>query len=213
MADGRRGLPAAVRSPRDRRPGSARPDTAAAGPAALPGLRRGEPGAVPAAAGCAARTWSRRRPSARAARRSRSSSPTPSRRPSTASRPSAEALRDVMSRYFEAMRVALERHGGTVEKFIGDAVMAVFGLPVRHEDDALRAVRGAAAMQAALPRAQRRLPSALGSRAAQPHRRQQRRGDRRATPASASGWSPVTRSTRRPASSRRPGRRRSSSAS
>jgi len=66
-------------------------------------------------------------------------------------RPSAEALRDVMSRYFEAMRQSLEQHGGTVEKFIGDAVMAVFGLPVRHEDDALRAVRGAAAMQAALP--------------------------------------------------------------
>jgi len=66
-------------------------------------------------------------------------------------RPSPEALRDVMSRYFDAMKVALEQHGGTVEKFIGDAVMAVFGLPVRHEDDALRAIRGAAAMQAALP--------------------------------------------------------------
>jgi class 3 adenylate cyclase/predicted ATPase len=66
-------------------------------------------------------------------------------------RPSAEALRDVMSRYFEVMKAALEGHGGTVEKFIGDAVMAVFGLPVRHEDDAVRAVRGAAAMQAALP--------------------------------------------------------------
>ncbi len=65
--------------------------------------------------------------------------------------PSAEALRDVMSRYFEAMKGALEQHGGTVEKFIGDAVMAVFGLPIRHEDDALRAIRGAAAMQAALP--------------------------------------------------------------
>jgi class 3 adenylate cyclase/tetratricopeptide (TPR) repeat protein len=65
--------------------------------------------------------------------------------------PSPEALRDVMSRYFEAMRVALEHHGGTVEKFIGDAVMAVFGLPMRHEDDAVRAVRAAAAMQAALP--------------------------------------------------------------
>ena len=67
------------------------------------------------------------------------------------SRPSAEALRDVMSRYFEVMKTALEQHGGTVEKFIGDAVMAVYGLPVRHEDDAVRAIRGAAAMQAALP--------------------------------------------------------------
>ncbi len=65
--------------------------------------------------------------------------------------PSAEALRDVMTRYFDAMRAALEQHGGTVEKFIGDAVMAVFGLPIRHEDDALRAIRAAAAMQAAIP--------------------------------------------------------------
>ena len=61
------------------------------------------------------------------------------------------AFTDVMTTYFEAMKIALERHGGTVEKFIGDAVMAVFGLPVRHEDDALRAVRAAADMQAALP--------------------------------------------------------------
>ncbi len=65
--------------------------------------------------------------------------------------PTAEAFRDVMSHYFEAMRIILERHGGTVEKFIGDAVMAVFGLPVRHEDDALRAARAAFDMQAALP--------------------------------------------------------------
>ena len=65
--------------------------------------------------------------------------------------PSPEALRDAMTRYFDAMRVALERHGGTVEKFIGDAVMAVYGLPVRHEDDALRAIRAAADMQEALP--------------------------------------------------------------
>ena len=64
--------------------------------------------------------------------------------------PSPETMRDVMSRYFDGMRTALERHGGTVEKFIGDAVMAVFGLPVRHEDDALRAVRAAADMQASL---------------------------------------------------------------
>jgi class 3 adenylate cyclase/tetratricopeptide (TPR) repeat protein len=64
--------------------------------------------------------------------------------------PGPEVMRDVMSRYFEGMRGALERHGGTVEKFIGDAVMAVFGLPVRHEDDALRGVRAAADMQVAL---------------------------------------------------------------
>lgn len=64
--------------------------------------------------------------------------------------PGPETMRDVMSRYFEGMRIALERHGGTVEKFIGDAVMAVFGLPVRHEDDAVRAIRAAADMQAAL---------------------------------------------------------------
>ena len=56
-----------------------------------------------------------------------------------------------MSHYFDAMQEALARHGGTVEKFIGDAVMAVYGLPVRHEDDAIRAIRAAADMQAALP--------------------------------------------------------------
>ena len=51
-----------------------------------------------------------------------------------------------MSRYFETMQAVLERHGGTVEKFIGDAVMAVFGVPLLHEDDALRAVRAAVEM-------------------------------------------------------------------
>jgi class 3 adenylate cyclase/tetratricopeptide (TPR) repeat protein len=54
-----------------------------------------------------------------------------------------EALREVMARYFDTARAAIERHGGTVEKFIGDAVMAVFGIPTVHEDDALRAVRAA----------------------------------------------------------------------
>ena len=61
-----------------------------------------------------------------------------------------EALRRVMSRYFEAARGAVERHGGTVEKFIGDAVMAVFGIPTLHEDDALRAVRAAAELRGSL---------------------------------------------------------------
>src|SRR6476619_338818 len=55
-----------------------------------------------------------------------------------------ELVRRVMSRYFAAMTEAIERHGGTVEKFIGDAVMAVFGIPVAYEDDALRAVRAVA---------------------------------------------------------------------
>ena len=58
-----------------------------------------------------------------------------------------EALRRAMSRYFDEARAILERHGGTVEKFIGDAVMAVFGLPVAREDDALRAVRAAAELR------------------------------------------------------------------
>ncbi len=57
-----------------------------------------------------------------------------------------------MTRYFEEFRRVLERHGGTVEKFIGDAVMAVFGLPRLHEDDALRAVRAAYDMKSALAR-------------------------------------------------------------
>jgi class 3 adenylate cyclase/tetratricopeptide (TPR) repeat protein len=59
----------------------------------------------------------------------------------------AESLRRVMARYYEVMRAALERHGGRVEKFIGDAVMAVFGMPVINEDDALRAVRAALDMK------------------------------------------------------------------
>jgi class 3 adenylate cyclase len=60
-----------------------------------------------------------------------------------------EPLRRLMGSYYDEMRTIVERHGGTVEKFIGDAVMAVFGVPQAHEDDALRAVRAAAEMQAA----------------------------------------------------------------
>ena len=71
-----------------------------------------------------------------------------------------EALRAVMARYFDVMRAALERHGGTVEKFIGDAVMAVFGVPSVHEDDALRAVRAAAEMRERAGAAERRSSSA-----------------------------------------------------
>jgi class 3 adenylate cyclase/tetratricopeptide (TPR) repeat protein len=61
-----------------------------------------------------------------------------------------EALRARMRRYFEDLRAIVERHGGVVEKFVGDAVMAVFGIPVAHEDDALRAVRAAAEMRASV---------------------------------------------------------------
>jgi class 3 adenylate cyclase/predicted ATPase len=54
-----------------------------------------------------------------------------------------EAVRELLTRYFDAARLAVERHGGSIEKFIGDAVMAVWGTPVAHEDDAERAVRAA----------------------------------------------------------------------
>src|SRR5438093_1455819 len=62
-----------------------------------------------------------------------------------------ETLRALLARYFTRMKAIVERHGGTVEKFIGDAVMAVFGVPVVHEDDALRAARAAVEMRDALP--------------------------------------------------------------
>ena len=62
----------------------------------------------------------------------------------------AETVRNVLARYADEMRRALEAHGGRVEKFIGDAVMAVFGVPIVHEDDALRAVRAAADMNSSL---------------------------------------------------------------
>src|ERR671932_2532818 len=62
----------------------------------------------------------------------------------------SESLREVMNRYFAEMRQVLEDHGGRVEKYTGDAVMAVFGLPRLHEDDALRAVRAAHGMKRAL---------------------------------------------------------------
>src|SRR5438093_2084787 len=61
-----------------------------------------------------------------------------------------ERLRALLARYFDGMKAIVERHGGTVEKFIGDAVMAVFGIPVVHEDDALRAVRAATELREAL---------------------------------------------------------------
>jgi class 3 adenylate cyclase/tetratricopeptide (TPR) repeat protein len=63
----------------------------------------------------------------------------------------AETLQGVLARYFERMKGIVESHGGTVDKFIGDAVMAVFGVPLAHEDDALRACRAAVEMRELLP--------------------------------------------------------------
>ena len=62
----------------------------------------------------------------------------------------AESYRRMLSRYFIEVSRVLEHHGGTVEKFIGDAVMAVFGIPIVHEDDALRAVRAVTELRESL---------------------------------------------------------------
>jgi class 3 adenylate cyclase len=75
-----------------------------------------------------------------------------------------ETLRQVIASYFEAMAEALKRHEGAIEKFIGDAVMAVFGTPTVREDDALRAVRAAAEMRSALAELNDRLEQRWGVR-------------------------------------------------
>jgi class 3 adenylate cyclase/tetratricopeptide (TPR) repeat protein len=73
-----------------------------------------------------------------------------------------ESLRHMLSRYFAETKVVVERHGGLVSKFIGDAVMAVFGIPLTHEDDALRAVRAAAEMRARLAELNEEFASSWG---------------------------------------------------
>src|ERR671923_1365240 len=73
-----------------------------------------------------------------------------------------EVTRGLMRRYFDAVRTIVERHGGTVEKFIGDAVMAVFGIPHVHEDDALRAVRAAWDLRERVAELNRELERELG---------------------------------------------------
>ncbi|HSG85243.1 MAG TPA: AAA family ATPase, partial [Candidatus Limnocylindrales bacterium] len=80
-----------------------------------------------------------------------------------------EAVRETLARYFDLARERIERYGGSVEKFIGDAVMAVFGTPVAHEDDAERAVRAALDLVDAvgsLPMAAEGLSETLVARAA-----------------------------------------------
>jgi class 3 adenylate cyclase len=75
-----------------------------------------------------------------------------------------EPLRELVLRYYQQTASVLTRHGGTVAKFIGDAVMALFGIPVIHEDDALRAVRAAAELNAALTELNSELSAAYGVR-------------------------------------------------
>ena len=89
-----------------------------------------------------------------------------------------ESLRRVITRYFNEMKQVLVRHGGTVEKFIGDAVMAAFGVPTVHEDDALRATRAAVEMQQAMEDMNLDLELEWGVGHQGPDRRQHRRGDR-----------------------------------
>jgi class 3 adenylate cyclase len=75
----------------------------------------------------------------------------------------AEGVRELMFRYFHLMRSAIEGHGGTGEKFVGDAVLAVFGVPVAHEDDAARAVRAALDMRARLEELNEEIAARFGS--------------------------------------------------
>src|SRR6266550_3767408 len=75
-----------------------------------------------------------------------------------------EATRELMVAYFREMRIAIEAHGGIVEKFIGDAVVGVFGVPIAHEDDALRGVRAAAEMRERLAALNEDLERRFGAR-------------------------------------------------
>jgi class 3 adenylate cyclase len=75
-----------------------------------------------------------------------------------------ELVQHVLARYFEAARTAIERHGGMIEQFLGDAVVAVFGLPVLHEDDGLRTVRAVAELRDHLSRLNQELQREPGIR-------------------------------------------------
>ena len=88
----------------------------------------------------------------------------------------AEDVRARLAPYYTRLRAELERYGGTVEKFIGDAVVALFGAPVAHENDPERAVRAALAIQTAIEELNAR---GRVARPAHPHGRAHRRGARR----------------------------------
>lgn len=119
-----------------------------------------------------------------------------------------ETLRSVTLRYFELMRQQISAHGGTVEKFIGDAVMAVFGVPAVHEDDARRALAAALGMLDALEGLNTELDATLGVRltvrigvttgpvVAAPMPRPGRRSSRAKQSTSPPGWSRTPRPAR-----------------
>ncbi len=75
-----------------------------------------------------------------------------------------ESLREILTLYFDEMRQVFESHGGTIEKIIGDAIVAVFGLPTPREDDALRAVRAASETQSVASTLNDRLEARWGVR-------------------------------------------------
>src|SRR6266850_7420817 len=77
-----------------------------------------------------------------------------------------EALRNLLARYFDELSAVIRRHGGVVERYIGDAIMAVFGVPILHEDDALRAVRAAVEMRDTLAILNREFEAGWGVRLA-----------------------------------------------
>nr|WP_277569109.1 adenylate/guanylate cyclase domain-containing protein [Mesorhizobium ciceri] len=89
-----------------------------------------------------------------------------------------EALRNLLSRYFGELSAVVQRHGGIVNNYIGDAIMAVFGMPFVHEDDALRAVRAAVEMRETLAILNHELEASWGRPPYEPNRHQHRRGDR-----------------------------------
>ena len=136
-----------------------------------------------------------RRPPSPSAASSRSSSPTSSGFTTLAEDRDAEEVRELLSRYFDLARGIVERYGGTVEKFIGDAVMAVWGTPTSHEDDAERAVRAALELVDAV----RGLGPSVQARAGRPdrrggrHDRRRRRGHGRRRPGQHRQPAPVRR--------------------
>jgi class 3 adenylate cyclase len=81
-----------------------------------------------------------------------------------AERVDAEAMYGLMRSYYESVQAALERHGGSVEKFVGDAVVGVFGVPEAHEDDALRGCRAALEIQVRIATLNEELEARYGTR-------------------------------------------------